>query len=139
MKDKIGNSSDHTERNGVVIAAEADARRACLGNIFHQTCFPKITILHKNIVGPNQETRGKRKVLSGVVVSDKMNKTRTVTVERLVHDERYGKTLKRAAKFHAHDEANESKIGDKVEIMSTRPVSKTTKWRISKIVEKARN
>ena len=87
----------------------------------------------------NQETRGKRKVLSGVVVSDKMNKTRTVTVERLVHDERYGKTLKRAAKFHAHDEANESKVGDKVEIMSTRPVSKTTKWRISKIVEKARN
>jgi len=86
----------------------------------------------------NQEIRGKRKVLTGVVVSDKMNKTRTVSVERLVHDARYGKTLKRAAKFHAHDEANESKIGDKVEIMSTRPVSKTTKWRVSKIVEKAR-
>ena len=86
----------------------------------------------------NKEIRGKRKVLTGVVVSDKMDKTRTVTVERLVHDERYGKTLKRAAKFHAHDEANESKIGDKVEIMSTRPVSKTTKWRVSKIVEKAR-
>ena len=85
-----------------------------------------------------QESRGQRKVLTGVVVSDKMNKTRTVTVERLVHDERYGKTLKRAAKFHAHDEANESKIGDKVEIMSCRPVSKTTKWRVSKIVEKAR-
>ena len=86
----------------------------------------------------NQETRAKRKVLTGVVVSDKMNKTRTVMVERLVHDDRYGKTLKRAAKFHAHDEANESKIGDKVEIMSIRPVSKTTKWRVSKIVEKAR-
>ena len=86
----------------------------------------------------NQETRAKRKVLTGVVVSDKMNKTRTVAVECLVHDDRYGKTLKRAAKFHAHDEANESKIGDKVEIMSTRPVSKTTKWRVSKIVEKAR-
>ena len=86
----------------------------------------------------NQGARGKRKVLTGVVVSDKMDKTRTISVERLVHDARYGKTLKRAAKFHAHDEANESKIGDKVEIMSTRPVSKTTKWRISKIVEKAR-
>ena len=72
----------------------------------------------------NQETRAKRKVLTGVVVSDKMNKTRTVSVERLVHDDRYGKTLKRVAKFHAHDEANESKAGDKVEIMSTRPVSK---------------
>ena len=86
----------------------------------------------------NQESRAKRKVLTGVVVSDKMDKTRTVKVERLVHDERYGKTLKRAAEFHAHDEANESKIGDKVEIMSIRPVSKTTKWRVSKIVEKAR-
>ena len=86
----------------------------------------------------NQETRGKRKVLTGVVVSDKMDKTRTVSVERLVHDDRYGETLKRAAKFHAHDEANESKLGDKVEIMSTRPVSKTTKGRVSKIVEKAR-
>ena len=86
----------------------------------------------------NQESRAKRKVLTGVVVSEKMDKTRTVKVERLVHDERYGKTLKRAAKFHAHDEANESKIGDKVEIMSIRPVSKTTKWRVSKIVEKAR-
>ena len=86
----------------------------------------------------NQETRAKRKVLTGVVVSDKMNKTRTVMGERLVHDDRYGKTLKRAAKFHAHDEANETKIGDKVEIMSTRPVSKTTKWSVSKIVEKSR-
>lgn len=86
----------------------------------------------------NQEARAKRKVLTGVVVSDKMNKTRTITVERLVHDERYGKTLKKIAKFHAHDEANETKIGDKVEIMSTRPLSKTTKWRVSKIVEKAR-
>lgn len=86
----------------------------------------------------NQESRGQRKVLTGVVVSDKMDKTRTVRVERLVHDALYGKTIKRAAKFHAHDEGNETKIGDKVEIMSTRPVSKTTKWRISKIVEKAR-
>ena len=86
----------------------------------------------------NDESRAKRKVRTGVLVSDKMNKTRTVMVERLVHDDRYGKTLKRAAKFHAHDEANETKIGDKVEIMSTRPVSKTTKWRVSKIVEKAR-
>ena len=85
-----------------------------------------------------KEIRGKRKVLTGVVVSDKMDKTRTVSVERLVHDDRYGKTLKRAAKFHAHDEANESKIGDKVEIMSTRPLSKTTKWRVAKVVEKAR-
>lgn len=85
----------------------------------------------------NQETRGQRKVLTGEVVSDKMNKTRVVRVERLVRSGLYSKTLKRATKFHAHDEGNESKVGDKVEIMSTRPISKTTKWRISKIVEKA--
>ena len=85
-----------------------------------------------------QESRGQRKVLTGVVVCDKMNKTGTVLEERLVRTGQYSKPLKRAAKFHAHDEGNESKIGDKVEIMSTRPVSKTTKWRVSKIVEKAR-
>lgn len=85
----------------------------------------------------NQETRGLRKVLTGEVVSDKMDKTRVVKVERLVRHGLYSKTLKRATKFHAHDEGNESKVGDKVEIMSTRPISKTTKWRISKIVEKA--
>jgi len=84
----------------------------------------------------NKETRAKRKVLSGVVVSDKMDKTRTVCVERLVHDERYGKTLKRAAKFHAHDEANETKIGDKVEIMATRPLSRLKRWRVVRILEK---
>ena len=85
----------------------------------------------------NKETRGLRKVLTGEVMSDKMNKTRVVKVERLVRHGLYSKTLKRATKYHAHDEANETKIGDKVEIMSCRPLSKTTKWRISKIVEKA--
>ncbi|ACC98958.1 Ribosomal protein S17 [Elusimicrobium minutum Pei191] len=87
----------------------------------------------------NKETRGKRKVLSGVVVSDKGNKTCVVEVERLVRHGLYSKTLKRAAKFHAHDEGNEAKIGDKVEIMSTRPISKMKRWRLSKIVEKAIN
>ena len=85
----------------------------------------------------NKETRGLRKVLTGEVVSDKMDKTRVVKVERLVRHGLYSKTLKRATKYHAPDEANETQVGDKVEIMSCRPLSKTTKWRISKIVEKA--
>jgi len=81
--------------------------------------------------------RGSRKVLEGVVVSDKGNKTRVVEVERLVRHGLYSKTLRRTARFHAHDEGNEAKLGDKVEIMSTRPISKLKRWRVCKIVEKA--
>jgi len=85
----------------------------------------------------NTETRGNRKVLAGVVVSDKGNKTCVVEVERLVRHGLYSKTLKRTARFHAHDEGNEAKTGDKVEIMSTRPISKLKRWRVCRIVGKA--
>lgn len=87
----------------------------------------------------NKETRGQRKTLTGVVVSDKTQKTCVVRVERTVKHPKYNKVLRRSSKFHAHDEGNEAKIGDKVEIMSTRPVSKLKRWRVSKIVEKAVN
>jgi small subunit ribosomal protein S17 len=85
----------------------------------------------------NKETRGTRKVMTGVVVSDKTDKTAVVRVQNFTRDARYGKVLKRFSKHHAHDEGNEAKIGDKVEITSTRPLSKLKRWRISKIVEKA--
>ena len=85
----------------------------------------------------NTETRGKRKILTGVVVSDKGNKTCVVEVERLVRHGLYSKTLKRTARFHAHDEGNEAKTGDKVEIMATRPISKLKRWRVCRIIEKA--
>ena len=87
----------------------------------------------------NQETeaRGKRKVLRGVVVSDKMTKTRVVSVDHVVSHKLYDKTLRRNHKFYAHDEANESKAGDLVEITSTRPLSALKRWRVSRIVEKA--
>lgn len=85
----------------------------------------------------NKETRGNRKVLTGEVVSDKSNKTVVVKVENLVRHAKYGKVMKRFSKHHAHDEGNESAIGDKVEITSTRPLSKLKRWRVSKIVEKA--
>lgn len=85
----------------------------------------------------NITNRAKRKVLTGVVKSDKMNKTRTVEVTTTKKHSFYGKIIKTSKCYHAHDEGNESKIGDKVEIMATRPLSKLKRWRISKIVEKA--
>lgn len=85
----------------------------------------------------NTDTRNNRKVLRGVVVSDKMTKTRVVSVDHTISHKVYDKTLRRHRKFYAHDEANESKAGDLVEIVSTRPLSSLKRWRVSRIVEKA--
>ncbi len=87
----------------------------------------------------NQETesRGIRKSMRGIVVSDKMAKTRVVSVDHVISHNVYSKTLRRNHKFYAHDEANESKNGDLVEIVSTRPLSALKRWRVSRIVEKA--
>ncbi len=76
--------------------------------------------------------------LTGRVVSDKMDKTVTVLVERRVKHPLYGKVVTRSAKYHAHDEANECKEGDLVEIVATRKLSKTKAWRVSRLIEKAR-
>ncbi len=73
----------------------------------------------------------------GRVVSDKMNKTVTVLVERRVKHPLYGKVVTRSAKYHAHDENNECKEGDLVEIVATRKLSKTKAWRVSQVVKKA--
>ncbi|WP_334108727.1 30S ribosomal protein S17 [Methylobacillus sp.] len=78
------------------------------------------------------------RTLSGRVVSDKMDKTVTVLVERKVKHPLIGKVVRRSKKFHAHDESNECKEGDLVVIEESRPLSKTKTWRVSKIVEKAR-
>ncbi len=85
----------------------------------------------------NKNTRAERKVLVGIVTSDKMNKTRTVEVTTTKKHSFYGKIIRTTKSYHAHDEANESKLGDKVEITSTRPLSKLKRWRVSKIVEQA--
>lgn len=82
--------------------------------------------------------RNLRKTRVGVVVSDKMDKTVTVAINDNVKHPVYGKVMKRTVKVHAHDENNECGIGDKVEIMETRPLSKTTRWRLVKIIEKAK-
>ena len=84
-----------------------------------------------------QEQRGKRRVAIGVVTSDKMNKTRRVEIPRLAKHQRYGKYIKRRTVCHVHDEQNESRLGDTVEIMETRPLSKLKHWRLVRIVTKA--
>jgi small subunit ribosomal protein S17 len=81
--------------------------------------------------------RKQRRLVVGVVTSDKMNKTRRVEIPRLVKHPRYGKYIKRRTICHVHDEKNESHKGDQVEIMETRPLSKTKHWRLVRIVRKA--
>jgi len=78
------------------------------------------------------------RTLTGRVVSDKMDKTVTVLVERKVTHPIYGKVLRRSKKYHAHDEGNECQPGDIVQIEECRPISKTKAWRVTKLVEKAR-
>jgi small subunit ribosomal protein S17 len=82
------------------------------------------------------KTRGQRRTAVGVVTSDKMNKTRRVEIPRLVKHRRYGKYIKRRTICHVHDEQNESRTGDTVEIMETRPLSKTKNWRLVRVVTK---
>lgn len=82
--------------------------------------------------------RGLRKKKLAKVVSDKMDKTIVVAVETKVRHPLYGKTVKRTTKFKVHDENNEAKMGDKVSIMETRPLSKDKRWRLVEIVEKAK-
>ena len=79
-----------------------------------------------------------RKTRVGLVVSDKMDKTVVVAIVDNVKHPVYGKVIKRTFKVHAHDEKNECGIGDKVEIMETRPLSKTKRWRVVEIIEKAK-
>ncbi|HWQ29649.1 MAG TPA: 30S ribosomal protein S17 [Negativicutes bacterium] len=82
--------------------------------------------------------RNNRKTRIGKVVSDKMDKTIVVAIETLVRHPLYGKSIKRTTKFKAHDENNECRIGDRVRIMETRPLSKDKRWRLVEIVEKAK-
>lgn len=84
------------------------------------------------------QERNLRKTRTGVVRSSKMDKTITVAVERRVKHPIYGKFVKKTTKFHVHDEKNECGIGDVVKIMETRPLSKTKRWRLVEVVEKAK-
>ena len=85
-----------------------------------------------------ENTRAFRKTMIGQVVSDKMDKTIVVAIEDSVRHPLYKKTLKRTYKLKAHDENNECGIGDTVEVMETRPLSKDKRWRLIRIIEKAK-
>ena len=85
-----------------------------------------------------ENTRAFRKTRIGQVVSDKMDKTIVVAIEDSVRHPLYKKTMKRTYKLKAHDEANECGIGDTVEVMETRPLSKDKRWRLIRIIEKAK-
>lgn len=83
------------------------------------------------------KTRRLRKQRDGRVVSANMDKTIVVVVDRRVRHELYGKEIKKSKRYHAHDEKNEAKVGDRVRIMETRPLSKLKHWRLSEIIERA--
>ena len=84
-----------------------------------------------------EEERNLRKVMIGIVKSNKMDKTVVVAVEKNVRHPKYGKIMKRTYKLKAHDEENKCEIGDKVKVMETRPLSKEKRWRVVEILEKA--
>ncbi|MDO9227293.1 MAG: 30S ribosomal protein S17 [Pseudomonadota bacterium] len=85
-----------------------------------------------------QQTQNVARALTGTVVSDKMNKTVTVLVERKVKHPLYGKIIRLSKKYHAHDENNEYKLGDTVVIEECRPLSRTKAWRVASLIEKGR-
>jgi small subunit ribosomal protein S17 len=82
--------------------------------------------------------RGRRKVRQGTVVSDRMDKTVIVAVERRTAHPLYGKMIMRTKKYHVHDEANDVHVGDVVRIEETRPLSRTKRWRVAEVIERAR-
>lgn len=83
-----------------------------------------------------ERKQGLRKVLRGTVTSDKMDKTLTVVVDRLARHPMYEKFMRRRTKVHAHDENNEGRVGDVVEVMETRPLSKLKRWRLVKVLRR---
>ena len=93
----------------------------------------------ENTTATEQGTeRAQRKVRTGLVVSDAMEKTVVVKINTSFRHALYGKTVRRSSKLMAHDETNDARVGDTVRIMETRPLSKTKRWRLAEIVEKAK-
>jgi small subunit ribosomal protein S17 len=84
------------------------------------------------------QERNRRKARTGVVVSDKMDKTVLIAMDRKFRHPRYGKIVRRSSKLAAHDENNDAHVGDTVRVMETRPLSKTKRWRVVEIVERAK-
>jgi small subunit ribosomal protein S17 len=87
---------------------------------------------------PQPTTRSTRKTREGMVVSDKMQATVVVSVVERVRHARYGKTVQRSRKLYAHDAGHDAKVGDRVRVMETRPMSKLKRWRVTEVLERAR-
>ncbi|MEZ5012806.1 MAG: 30S ribosomal protein S17 [Chitinophagales bacterium] len=85
-----------------------------------------------------EDNRNLRRTITGVVISNKMDKGITVSVERKIMHSKYGKYLKKTKKYHAHDEKNDANVGDMVKIMETRPLSKLKRWRLVEVVERVK-
>lgn len=83
------------------------------------------------------ENRKPRKTIVGRVINDAMNKTVTISIERTFRHPRYKKIVKKTSKLYAHDEKNDCRVGDKVKVMSTRPLSKLKRWRVIEVLERA--
>ena len=97
------------------------------------------TKVAKAKVTETEQTRSNpRKVREGIVVSDKMDSTLVVAVNERVSHARYGKTVQRTKKLYVHDEKNEAKLGDRVRVQETRPLSKLKRWRLTEVLERAR-
>ena len=93
----------------------------------------------RDMIETSQVTeRGRRKVRTGVVVSEKMDKTVLVRIDRKVRHPLYRKTVARSSKLAAHDENNDAHVGDTVRVMETRPLSKTKRWRVVEVVQRAK-
>ena len=91
-----------------------------------------------DVTNVETDDRGRRKVREGLVVSDKMDKTVVVLVEDRVKHALYGKVMRRTSKLKVHDEQNQCGVGDRVQIMETRPLSATKRWRVVQILERAK-
>lgn len=104
----------------------------------HQKCDKYLTKGRGEILDTEKAVRNTRKVEIGTVVSDKMDKTVVVMIKYNKKHSLYKKIIRRTAKLKAHDEKNECAIGDKVQVMETRPLSREKRWRLTKIIEKAK-
>ena len=96
------------------------------------------TVTERTTTSETSTERTRRKVRTGVVVSEKMDKTVLVRIDRKVRHRLYKKTVARSSKLAAHDERNDAHLGDTVRIMETRPMSKTKRWRVVEVVERAK-
>jgi small subunit ribosomal protein S17 len=103
-----------------------------------QTAATESTTTETAPTGSAPTERGRRKVRTGVVVSDGMDKTVLVRIDRQVRHSLYQKTVRRSSKLAAHDEANDAHVGDTVRVMETRPISKSKRWRVVEILERAK-